>query len=214
MGYLDAIGTTARFAQPHAKDRVELARLAEEQAALRRVATLVARGASSTDCLRPSPEGVAQVLHLANIAVCRYDDNGTVMAVLAAYGERPDTFNPGSRWPLDGPSVSAEVLRTGRPARMEDYTALPGAVETTSRSTPSATDASAPPPSTSPIPSRFHRSIYSGRHRTSHHSPHHRGDRALPRPRLPHLAGEQLRRYAAGELLVNIRRGELGRSER
>ena len=133
MGYLDVMGTSARLAEPLAKDRVELARLAEEQAALRRVATLVARGASSTHVFAAVAREVAQVLHLANIAVCRYDDNGTVMTVLAVYGERPDSFNPGSRWPLDGPSMSAEVLRTGRPARMEDYTALPGALAAEAR---------------------------------------------------------------------------------
>ena len=45
MGYRDAMGTSGQLEQPRAKDRGELARLAEEQAALRRVATLVAEGA-------------------------------------------------------------------------------------------------------------------------------------------------------------------------
>jgi hypothetical protein len=122
--------------------------------------------------------------------------------------DRPSADIGGPESATYRPPIKAQVLRA------RSTLAYGRLVETTSRSTPSATDASAPPPSTSPIQSRFHRSIYSGRHRTSHHSPHHRGDRALPRPRLPHLAGEQLRRYAAGELLVNIRGGELGRSER
>jgi hypothetical protein len=52
------------------------------------------------------------------------------MTVLAVCGTRPETFEPGSRWPLDGPSMSAEVLRTGRPARFEDYTHLPGSLAT------------------------------------------------------------------------------------
>jgi signal transduction histidine kinase/uncharacterized protein YoaH (UPF0181 family) len=126
MGYLDAMGTSARLAERRAKDRVEPRRLAEEQAALRRVATLVARGASSTEVFAAVAREVAQVLHLPNTAVCRFDDDGTVMTVLAVCGDRPDRFRPGSSWPLDGPSMSAEVLRTGRPARFEDYTDLPG----------------------------------------------------------------------------------------
>ena len=125
--------TSARVAEPHAKDRVEPGRLAEEQAALRRVATLVARGASSTEVFAAVALEVAQVLHIPNTAVCRYDDDGTVMTVLAVWGDHPDTFQPGSSWPLDGPSMSAEVLRTGRPARIEDYTALPGALAAEAR---------------------------------------------------------------------------------
>jgi hypothetical protein len=43
------MGTSARIGEPRAKDRVEPGRLAEEQAALRRVATLVASGAPSAE---------------------------------------------------------------------------------------------------------------------------------------------------------------------
>jgi signal transduction histidine kinase len=123
MEYLEAMGTTA----------LDQGHLAEEQAALRRVATLVASGASSTDVFNAVAQEVAQVLHLANTAVCRYEDEGTVMTVLAAYGDRPVTFQPGSRWPLDGPSMSAEVLRTGRPVRFEDYSEVPGALAAEAR---------------------------------------------------------------------------------
>jgi signal transduction histidine kinase/uncharacterized protein YoaH (UPF0181 family) len=128
MGYLDVMGTSARLAGPNAKDRVEPERLAKEQAALRRVATLVARGASSTEVFAAVAREVAQVLQLANAAVCRYDDEGTIMTVIAVWGDHPEVFSPGSRWPLDGPSMSAEVLRTGRPVRVEDYTDLPGSL--------------------------------------------------------------------------------------
>src|SRR4051794_12593204 len=127
MGYLDTMGTFARPANHQAKDRVEPGRLAEEQAALRRVATLVARGASSREVFEAVAREVAEVLQLANAAVCRYDDEGT-MTVIAVWGDHPDVFSPGSRWPLEGPSMSAEVLRTGRPVRVEDYTDLPGSL--------------------------------------------------------------------------------------
>jgi uncharacterized protein YoaH (UPF0181 family) len=54
------------------RDRGELGRLAEERAALRRVATLVARGASSAEVFAAVAEEVAEVMHLPNAAVCRF----------------------------------------------------------------------------------------------------------------------------------------------
>jgi len=133
MGYLDLMSRPAQFAEPREQDRIEPERLAEEQAALRRVATLVAQAASSTEVFSAVAQEVAEVLHLSNTAVCRYDDQDTVMTVLAVWGDHPDVFSAGSRWPLDGPSMSAEVLRTGRPVRIEDYTDLPGGLAAAAR---------------------------------------------------------------------------------
>ena len=124
--YVDSVGTFARPASSRVTDRAEQSRLAEEQAALRRVATLVARGAPSSEVFEAVAQEVAQVLGLRNAAVSRYDDDGKAMTVLATYGDHPDDFGPGSRWPLVGNSVSAEVLRTGRPAKIEDYAGLEG----------------------------------------------------------------------------------------
>jgi signal transduction histidine kinase len=107
--------------------------LAEEQAALRRVATLVARGAPSSEVFDAVATEVAQVLHVPNAAVCRYDDGGTVMTVVAVFGSHPDSFLPGSSFPLDGPSVVREILRTGRPQRVEDYAGLPGTLAAEAR---------------------------------------------------------------------------------
>ena len=125
-GYFDSVGTFARPATSRVTDRAEQGRLAEEQAALRRVATLVARGAPSSEVFEAVAQEVAQVLGLLNAAVSRYDDDGEAMTVLATYGDHPDNFGPGSRWPLVGQSMSAKVLHTGRPARIEDYAGLEG----------------------------------------------------------------------------------------
>jgi GAF domain-containing protein len=113
--------------------REELRRLADEQAALRRVATLVAGGASSAEVFAAVAEEVAQAMHLANAAICRFEDDGAAMTVIAARDERPHGFLPGTRWPLDGPSMSVQVLRTGRPARVENYTDLPGSLAAEAR---------------------------------------------------------------------------------
>jgi signal transduction histidine kinase/uncharacterized protein YoaH (UPF0181 family) len=120
------MGPFARPASSRVTDRAELGRLAEEQAALRRVATLVARGAPSSEVFEAVAQEVAQVLGLRNAAVSRYDDDGKAMTVLATYGDHPDDFGPGSRWPLVGQSMSAKVLHTGHPVRIEDYAGLDG----------------------------------------------------------------------------------------
>ena len=133
MGYLDVMGTSAPPADQRNDDTIELRRLAQEQAALRRVATLVASGAPSTAVFEALAREVAQVLQLPNAAVCRYDEGGETMTVVAVWGSRPHSFHPGSRWALDGPSVAREVLRTGRPIRVEDYTDLPGALAAEAR---------------------------------------------------------------------------------
>src|SRR3954471_14330347 len=118
MGYVDAMGTSA---------------LVEEQGALRRVATLVAGGARSSEVFDAVAEEVAQVLHVPNAAVCRYDEDGTVMTALAVHGPHPKSFRPGSSWPLDGLSVAREILRTGRPQRLEDYAGVPGTLAAEAR---------------------------------------------------------------------------------
>src|ERR1700741_644681 len=132
MGYLDVMGTSAPPADQR-NDDIELRRLAEEQAALRRVATLVASGAASTAVFEALAGEVAQVLQLPNAAVCRYGEGGETMTVVAVWGSRPHSFHPGSRWELDGPSVAREVLHTGRPIRVEDYADLPGALAAEAR---------------------------------------------------------------------------------
>jgi signal transduction histidine kinase/uncharacterized protein YoaH (UPF0181 family) len=108
-------------------------RLAEVQTALRRVATLVASGPSAIEVFSAVAEEVARALHLGRAAVCRFEEDRSTMVVLAVFGDSPEPFTPGSRWPLDGPSMSAEVLRTGRPVRFEDYTDVPGSLASEAR---------------------------------------------------------------------------------
>jgi signal transduction histidine kinase len=123
MGYRDVMSTSA----PPADPRNELNRLVEEQAALRRVATLVASGAPSAEVFSAVAQEVAQVMHMPMVGVYRYDSDG-LMTVIATCSDRPHVLQPGTRWPLDGQTMVAQVKRTGRPARVEDYTDLPGAL--------------------------------------------------------------------------------------
>ncbi len=97
--------------------------LVDEQAALRRVATLVAAGATSAELFAAVAEEVAQVLEVRSVMLIQFEADRTA-AVLASLIE--SSFPVGSRWPLDGPSVSAAVLDTGRTGRIDDYSHLPG----------------------------------------------------------------------------------------
>jgi PAS domain S-box-containing protein len=96
------------------------AALSTQQASLQRIATLVAEGAASEDVFAGIAREVAQLLGLPIVLISRYELDGT-MSVLANWSDRPHRFQTGSRWPLDGPSASALVQRTGRPARIDDY---------------------------------------------------------------------------------------------
>jgi signal transduction histidine kinase len=103
----------------------ECVALADQQASLRRVAVLAAHGTSSAEVFAAVAEEVARVMHLPMVIVGRYAGDRTSMTVIGAWSDRPHRFQTGTRWPLDGPSISAQVLATGRPGRTEDHAGAP-----------------------------------------------------------------------------------------
>jgi PAS domain S-box-containing protein len=99
--------------------RDELSVLAEQQAALRRVATLVARGVSPSEVYSAVAAELARVLAVQNAAIWRYESDGAA-TLLAASDERgAKTMPVGDRFTLEGDNVAARVLHTGHPARMD-----------------------------------------------------------------------------------------------
>jgi PAS domain S-box-containing protein len=108
----------------NAEARENLRRLADEQASLRRVATLVAQQASPTEVFSAVAEGVAQILGVPAISMIRFESDGAATKI-AGWGESP--FPVGTRWTLDDPSLMASVMQTGRSARIDDYAAVAGA---------------------------------------------------------------------------------------
>ncbi len=102
-----------------------LRELAEEQAALRRVATLVAYEASSDRLAALVAEKVARVFDVPLVRLIRYEPNGSV--VIGGFSESDDEpFSIGSRWPLDTPGLLTTIRQSGRAARVEDYAQPPG----------------------------------------------------------------------------------------
>jgi signal transduction histidine kinase len=100
--------------------RTEVARLAEEQAALRRVATLVARESSATEVFAEVAREVGLVLGAEGAWIHGYEADGSA-TVIAAWGEGKAILGAGARLDLTGDSVVALVRRTGQPARIDDY---------------------------------------------------------------------------------------------
>jgi signal transduction histidine kinase len=107
----------------------ELESLAAEQAALRRVATLVAKEATPADVLGQVADEVAAVLGGVECSLFRDEHDGTA-TVVALHAVDPSTQDRrlGRRFPTDGDGVIATVLRTGRPHRLDDYSAITGAI--------------------------------------------------------------------------------------
>jgi signal transduction histidine kinase len=101
----------------NAETRAGLARLAEEQAALRRVATLVAHGAPPEDVFAAVANEVERLLSVDMANVCRYESDATVTFVASARQRLP----VGSRWPLRETNLATLVFDTGRPARIDKY---------------------------------------------------------------------------------------------
>jgi signal transduction histidine kinase/ketosteroid isomerase-like protein len=120
-GFTELVAT----AISNTESRVGLARLAQEQAALRRVATLAARGTSPEELFAAVVEEVVRVLPVKVVAMARYESAGTMMVVASSDGVR-DRFPVGSRWPLGGKNVSTAVFETGRPARIDGYAGAAG----------------------------------------------------------------------------------------
>ena len=118
----------------------QIATLAEEQAALRRVATLVARESPPAAIFAAVTDEVGRLLRVQDTTIFRYEDDDTATVV----ADRGDARHPAPdrhRMPLDGESVTATVRRTGRPARIDDFTNASGPLAATLR------DAGSGPPS-------------------------------------------------------------------
>jgi signal transduction histidine kinase len=101
-------------------DQARLGQLAEEQAALRRVATLVAHGVPPEEVFAAVAEEVGRLLPVDLVGMARYDPDATLTYV-ASWGRAVDYFPVGSRWPLVGKSVATMVFETGRPVRVDSY---------------------------------------------------------------------------------------------
>jgi signal transduction histidine kinase len=106
-----------------APSREELSVVAEEQAALRRVATLVARGISPTVLFGAAATESGRVLCAETTALVRFERDRTaaIVGAWAKQGTEGLALPLGSRWPTEEGSVAARVQHTGQSAWVADY---------------------------------------------------------------------------------------------
>ncbi|MET7399719.1 histidine kinase [Dactylosporangium sp. NPDC005572] len=102
-----------------------LAQLVEAQTALRRVATLVARGVSPSEVFDAVTAELGRLIGADGANIVRYEPDGTG-TIVALWGWPGVLLPAGTRISLSGESVSAAVKSTGRAARMDSYTRSAG----------------------------------------------------------------------------------------
>ncbi len=102
--------------------------LLREQAALRRVATLAAQGARPGELFSAIAREASRLLGVRAVSLVDYDPGtATFSEISATHGWR-SAMHAGSRWPLDSSPLGAMVVASRRPARIDDWTHLPGPV--------------------------------------------------------------------------------------
>jgi signal transduction histidine kinase len=103
--------------------------VAEEHAALRRVATLVAQGAPADEVFQAVTEEAGRLVGAIISNMVRFDPGGTELT-MAGWSVRGDHMPTGGRFALDGDCIDALVLSTGRPGRIDSYDGLTGEIAT------------------------------------------------------------------------------------
>jgi signal transduction histidine kinase len=104
----------------NAESRAALTRFADEQAALRRVATMVAQGVSPRDLFEAVAEEVGRLLLAGSAVMGRYEPDGSVTTV--ASWSTNEALATGRRWPAEDTNVAWTVLQTGRSAHFSAAT--------------------------------------------------------------------------------------------
>jgi signal transduction histidine kinase len=112
--------------------RDELSSLADEQSALRRVATLVASGVSPGELFDAVARETLAVMDAASAQVWRYEADVTA-TVLADCSRVGDPVPLGTRVPLDGESVTVSVWNTQSASRSDDLGQAIGTIATLAR---------------------------------------------------------------------------------
>ena len=111
-----------------------LHRLADEQAALRRVATAVAAEHDSARLFALVSEEVGRLFQAQTAHMFRFDADGSGGAIVGGWALRAEHVLPvGTRMPLDGDTAATRVWRTGRAARMDSYENAEGELAATMR---------------------------------------------------------------------------------
>jgi signal transduction histidine kinase len=110
-------------------------RLADEHAALRRVATLIARQEPPAEVFANVAEEARLLLGVDITTLVRFEPDGTATLIGGSWRtevvdgvERLPVPSIGTRLPMAGDNVPSLVHRTGRPVQLDDYTKVTGPI--------------------------------------------------------------------------------------
>jgi len=129
--FTDLVATAVANAQNRSAleaSRDELTRLAQEQAALRRVATLVARGIDPAEIFSAVAGEFGRLLDADNAGISRFDPDGSSVVIMGSVGADAATVPIGTRVEIPDYFAVAVVWRTGRSAQVDEdvWDGLPG----------------------------------------------------------------------------------------
>ena len=103
-----------------------LAEVEAEQAALRRIAALVARSVPPGEVFDAVVDEVRSLMGVDAAALARYETDASATLLAVSAEEDAQVAVPGDKLSTEGHNVTALVSKTGRPARIDDYTKATG----------------------------------------------------------------------------------------
>src|SRR3984957_7229912 len=107
-------------------DHGSLRELAGQQAALRRIATLVADGTGPEQLFDAIAAEASRVLGVGAISLVSYDQDSRACTLISATHAERTAVPAGGQWPLDSSALASQIVRTARPVRVDDWPVLPG----------------------------------------------------------------------------------------
>jgi GAF domain-containing protein len=122
--HLSNFADLAATAISAAQARQELRLLADEQAALRRVAELAAHEAPAEEILRAVAVEASALAGVDFSTLLHYEPDGS--SVIVALDGAPDGIRVGMRSPATGDGAVQRVWRTGKPARVDNLAEMSG----------------------------------------------------------------------------------------
>jgi PucR C-terminal helix-turn-helix domain/GAF domain/GGDEF-like domain len=132
---VDGLLTSEEFAAEFDENRddgtlyAKYRRLAAEQAALRRVATLVARGVEPLEVYGAVAEEMRRCVPADTTGLWRFQTDREMTIVAAAADlEALAKWPVGTRTPVEGDTIAALVQRSGRPAQIDSYDNVAGPI--------------------------------------------------------------------------------------
>jgi signal transduction histidine kinase len=142
-GYVRDITERRRAEQDLITARSRFKDVADEQAALRRVAMLVARGAAANDVFDAVCEETGRLIGATSVNLAHFTADAMNLT-MAGWSLRGNHVPTGTRLPLQGDTVRTLVQRTQRPSRVDSYDKAAGELAALLRSLGIKSEVAAP----------------------------------------------------------------------